>query len=86
MNIEVNTKIQLDSITADGSISVLTQKYFMLDGEEKVLENHREALAPNQLERAKEILPPHLYRAVAAMWTSEVVAVWEEKMEESEVM
>lgn len=84
MNIEVNTKTQLDNITAGGSISVLTQKYFLLDGEENVLENHREALTPNQLERAKEILPSHLYEAVAAMWTPEVVTAWETKMAEAE--
>lgn len=86
MNIEVKTKTRLDNITDDGAVSVLTQKYFILEGEEKVLENHREALTPTQLERAKTILPPHLYEAVAALWTPEIVAAWEAKRAESEVL
>lgn len=83
MDIDVNTKIQLDSITEDGAVSVLIQKYFMLNGEKKVLENHCEALTPNRLERAKEILPAHLYEVVTTLWTPEVVAAWEEKVAEA---
>lgn len=79
MNIEIKQRIRLDAISDDGTCSVLTQEYFELNGQKTVISNHREALVPGQIDRAKEILPDHLYKAVKAMWTKEIVAAWEEK-------
>lgn len=38
--------------------------------------NHREALAPGELDRAQQILPEHLYAEVRELWTPRVVNKW----------
>lgn len=79
MNIEPKTRIIIDSMTDDGAVSVLKQTYFEFNGQDQVLENHREALVPTQLDRAKEILPEHLYKTIKTLWTKEVVDAWTAK-------
>lgn len=50
------------------------------DGEER-----RGSILPGQIERAKKILTPELYDEVAALWTSDVIAAWDQKQAESEI-
>ena len=76
---DTKTKVSITDITADGTISVLMQTYIEFNGQETVLENHRETLVPGQFERAREILPDNQYNAVLALWTGVVVAAWMEK-------
>jgi len=76
---ETKTKVSITEMAADGTISVLTQTFIEFNGQETVLENHRETLVPGQFERAREILQDNQYNSVLALWTGAVVAAWMEK-------
>jgi len=76
---ETKTKVSITNMTIDGAISVLTQTYIEFNGQETILENHREALVPGQFERLSALLPENQYKAVEALWTDEVISAWNEK-------
>jgi len=77
----IKTRIFITDINADGEISVLTQTYIEFNGQETILENHREALVPGQFSRAKEVLPDNQYAAIEALWTNEIVMAYQSKIE-----
>lgn len=83
---EQKTKITIDSIQSNGCLSVLKTTYIDYNGQEIVLENHREALTPLMNDRAKEILPDDLYIVVKALWTDEKVKAYKEKSEKIETL
>jgi hypothetical protein len=65
----METSIRITDIAPNGSFSVLTETETGL---------HREALAPGQFERAREILPDELHEQACGIWTDEVVQAWKE--------
>lgn len=77
---EPKFKISVTDIISDGTVSILTQTYIVYNGQEVILNNYYEALAPGQFDRTKEILPENLYNAVKSIWTDDVVKSWEEKL------
>jgi len=81
---ETKTRISITDMTTDGAISVLTQTYIEFNGQETILENHREALVPGQFERLRALLPENQYKAVEALWTDEVITTWNEKQAQYE--
>lgn len=78
---EQKTKITIDSIQSNGCLSVLKTTYIDYNGQEIVLENHREALTPIMNDRAKEVLSDDLYAVVKTLWTDEKIKAYKEKSE-----
>lgn len=81
---DIQTRVSIDSITSDGTLSVLTVEYLEYDGREAILSDNREALTPLDAERAAEILPENLLEVVKALWTEEIVEAFRAKIAENE--
>lgn len=80
---DTKTRVSVTDISASGTISVLSQIYIEYNGQETILENHRESLTPGQFERAKKILPDNQYAAIEALWTDEIVTAYQASIAEN---
>lgn len=81
---DIQTRVSIDSITSDGTMSVLTETYVIYNGKEAVLSDNREGLTPLDAERAAEILPDNLMEVVKALWTEEIVEAYRARIAENE--
>jgi hypothetical protein len=70
---DIKTKLTIDSVHDNGCVSIKKETYSEFNGANVILEIHREALTPLDLEKAKEILPTDLLSVVTAFWTNEKI-------------
>jgi hypothetical protein len=69
----MESKVIIDNFSGNGIFSVLVQTF---DPEKFEIEHWREALAPGQFDRARELLSNDLYTQVCQLWTPEVVQAY----------